>query len=90
MTFALEFGKPEPRLSATQRRTRRNQAMIANGFNPGTRLPLLKGSDKTCGDCGNFWGKRQSGVWFKCLLAKNTNGPGSDIRKSWPACEKFK
>lgn len=31
-------------------------------------------------------GKR---TYYKCMLMPVTNGPGSDIRLSWPACVKW-
>jgi hypothetical protein len=45
--------------------------------------------DKTCGECSHLHTKSYSGTYFKCDLNLNTNGPGSDWRKKWPACGKF-
>lgn len=44
---------------------------------------------QTCGNCANLVVKRVGHVYFKCALAKQTRGPSTDFRKSWPACGKF-
>ncbi len=49
-------------------------------------------NDKTCGDCDHYRSVR-SGIrpYPKCYLVKHawTCGPGSDIKKSSPACRLF-
>ena len=71
-------------LSVDQRRTQRNQWLLKQGVHPLTKRPL-KGS-MTCGDCVHHV---QNYRYHKCDL-NNTNGAGTDIRISWPACELFK
>lgn len=76
----------KPKLSADQRRTLRAQQMLDRGRHPRTNLPLRPG-DETCGTCSHF--RRQGHnlrTYFKCDLLAITAGPGTDIRKSWPAC----
>lgn len=86
--FPLPTSEEPETLSADRRRTRSQKALIAAGRNPATLLPLLQESDETCGSCGHLktidWrtGKR----FFKCDLMPDTRGPGTDVRKWWPAC----
>lgn len=94
MTESLfpEIPDPEPapvvKLSAGRKRTIRNNALVEMGMNPlfGTRGP----DGQTCGTCGHL--RRQGGVaghYLKCAL-KHTGGPGTDLRKSWPACSHWR
>lgn len=82
----------EPKLSADRRRTLRRSELLAKGVHPATKLHLLDGevSRFTCGDCryAMRWGWRSKKFW-KCQKVVNTNGPATDIRISWPACEAF-
>lgn len=86
---------PEPRpdpyagLSAGRRRTLQQYELIANGYNPATRLPIVN-NGKGCGDCQHLMIKDHgSGYrWFKCALQMH-GGQGLDIRLMWPACTKF-
>jgi hypothetical protein len=84
--------EPAPKLSTDRRRTLKRQALLDAGIHPRTRLPLA-GNGKTCGDCAHselhYAGSATHGYW-KCLLAGVTSGPGTDIRKSWPACTAYK
>jgi hypothetical protein len=62
---------------------------LANGYHPITGVPLLADSDETCGSCAHVG--RQGGVagrFYKCKL-NNTGGPKTDLRLSWPACQKW-
>lgn len=43
----------------------------------------------TCGQCKHLITKRYAGTYFKCELTKQSNGPGTDWRKSWEACGRF-
>lgn len=48
---------------------------------------------ETCGNCANLKRYRASNpdrVYAKCSLYPVTNGPGTDIRHRWPACELWK
>lgn len=70
-------------------RTLRAKARIANGYHPsGVRLREPPG--ETCGSCAFFRVKKYGGTYFKCALQADTKGPGTDIRKSWPACAQWK
>lgn len=82
--------RPDKTMSADRVRTLRAETRIANGFHPhGARL--LGGlTDETCGNCAHMKVKRYSGTYFKCGLLKDANGPGSDVRKKWPACVSWK
>lgn len=42
---------------------------------------------KTCADCGQR--QRRANTWFKCGLAQNTRGPGTDIGARDQACARF-
>jgi len=41
---------------------------------------------RTCGDCAHLVTKVWDKVYYKCGKYSNTNGPGTDWRKKWPAC----
>ncbi len=43
----------------------------------------------TCGQCALIAGVQHARTYWKCRLRKNTNGPGSDHKRGWPACAKF-
>ena len=81
--FGPDPTPPPPPLSADQRRTQKRYADIANGRHPLTRLPLLGTGDQVCGTCQRFLVTGNG--YFKCDTYV-TNGPATDIRKSWPAC----
>lgn len=45
---------------------------------------------KHCGGCVHLVRKDDfGGIWFKCDLTVQSDGPGTDWRKKWPACGKF-
>lgn len=79
-------------------RTRRNNEMIEAGTHPATRRPLLVVPDgvgrPTCGDCAQhraIRSHRPTGYWHKCTISRLglSHSAASDIRISWPACERF-
>jgi hypothetical protein len=78
-----------PGLSEGRRRTLRNQGLIEAGIHPATRLALRDGA--TCGSCAHLVtnGGRRGRSWFKCGLVPVTSGPGTDVRLSWPACQRW-
>ena len=86
--FPLEFGQPMPKLSADRLRTLRRKQMIEAGTHPLTLLPLIE--DHTCKECVHvlrvYGGRRD---YYKCSKAKQTHGPGTDLRLKWPACSLF-
>lgn len=43
-----------------------------------------------CKDCVYLYYKEYAHRYYKCSLRGDTNGPGTDHRKFWPACAKFK
>lgn len=85
-----EFGPQQGPLSAAKRRTLRQQSQIGRGIHPATEMALAN-NGQTCGTCKHCEGFRHGGksTYYKCLLMPVTNGPGSDIRLSWPACVKW-
>ena len=88
-----QFAKPgEPvtveRLSAGRKRTMRQHAALEAG-----RHPLMGGElrtdGETCGSCAHSgYQGGVAGRFFKCGL-KNTGGPATDIRVSWPGCYRW-
>ena len=77
---------PTPPLrTAQRRRTQWQRDRIAAGMHPATGVALADNGE-TCGTCGNL---RGSG-YYKCALVKSTHGAGTDIRRSWPACARWK
>lgn len=74
------------RLSTGARRTLRLRAMLDRGVHPVTRGPTKDGT--TCGTCAHLTAHRHAKTYFKCGLVPSTGGPATDIRVSWPGCEK--
>lgn len=86
---------PKDTRSYTRRLTIRNNAMLAGGKHPATKMPLLPTDRQPydgarCGNCKHAQlhsnGNR---AWWKCGLVPVTSGPGTDIRLKWPACVKW-
>ena len=42
-----------------------------------------------CGACRNLLTVSRARDYSKCYMSRVTSGPGSDWRKSWPACGAF-
>lgn len=52
--------------------------------------PLLVATSETCGTCDHCTLTRGGArSYWKCDLVPITNGAGTDIRKSWPACTAY-
>lgn len=79
-----------PPRSADSKRTARQQALLAAGTHPATRLALREEPGSTCGTCAHHqahrWGNR---TYHKCHLRPITHGPASDIRVGWPGCVRW-
>jgi hypothetical protein len=88
--MALHPTVPHP--SADQRRTAMRQERLRRGVHPLTLLPLLHpGWNRTCGDCDHHViSSGHAKTFHKCDAVPITNGPATDIRVSWPACQKFR
>lgn len=88
---------PGDDLSADQRRTKENQRLLSIGVHPATHRPLLKGMNEngephTCGECiFHHRYSHHSRSYHKCELHRlgESHSAASDIRISWPACERF-
>lgn len=88
-------GMPDPpapavELSAERRRTIRARQCIAWGQHPfGPRLRIPPG--ETCGSCAHavqldYHGRR----YWKCPVTRGlAHSAASDLRISWPACERW-
>lgn len=75
------------KLTPDKARTLRNKERIERGFHPfGLKLKEPRGD--TCGSCAHCYSKETPArrTFWKCDLAPETNGPGTDIKKKWPAC----
>jgi hypothetical protein len=81
---------PEPeKLSYTRRLTLKRQAILASGFNPGSRRTLLDPAwGYRCKDCAHCLPAGRNRTYWKCDLNPlgYTRGPATDIRVGWPAC----
>lgn len=77
-------------LTADRARTMRHRMTIASGNHP-FGGPLLKPAGETCGTCKHCVVKQYGKRFYKCMLNRGTwtKGPGSDLRKKWPACSRF-
>jgi hypothetical protein len=78
-------------LSAQQARTVRHHADVDAGRHPLMGGPLREPRDEMCGTCRHAVEHRYNRTFWKCNLmrANWTKGPGTDIRKSWPACHRW-
>lgn len=78
--------QPIDRPSRDARRTIRQREQIRLGRHPVARIPLADNGE-TCGTCTHAY-RTQHGrrSYWKCDLVEETNGPGTDLRISWPAC----
>jgi hypothetical protein len=76
----------EPKMSADRKRTFKRQQLIARGIHPATKVKLLDNGE-TCGSC--IHSVKADDRWWKCELVSMSRGAGSDIRVSWPACQKW-
>lgn len=81
-------GTPVEVLSADARRTAGQRAYLDAGMHPVTR-GAARPDLGICGTCAHHvvhgHNRRR---YHKCELRPVTSGPGTDIRLSWPACEK--
>ena len=84
-----EMESPE-KISADRKRTMRHHAALERGEHPLMGGPMRQRPGETCGTCDHH--VMQGGVagtFHKCAL-RNTGGPATDIRVSWPGCVKWK
>lgn len=84
--------EPDRQLSADQKRTLARKAALDRGIHPLTRVPLLNAEwGFTCGDCDHHVvAGGHAKTYHKCDTVYMTSGPATDIRVSWPACQRFK
>jgi len=61
---------------------------VAAGRHP-LRGDALGPAGETCGTCCHCRAMRYAGTYWKCEIGPLTHGPSTDIRKSWPACERW-
>ena len=62
---------------------------VARGLHP-MGLRLASPGTGTCGTCIHLSAAPyHDGKYFKCKLTKWTHGFGTDIRRKWPACERY-
>lgn len=59
-----------------------------NDKNPMVNLFGIK-KNKKCKTCVYLFCKKFSKNYYKCALRKNTNGPATDHRVNWNACNKY-
>lgn len=73
--------------SPSTRRRIRAEIRIRRGFHP-FGFPLREPKGETCGSCA-FSGHHGHGKgYYKCNLMKD-GGQATDLRISWPACQKW-
>ena len=85
----LEVPEPAEPMSKDRRRTARQRHLLAQGIHPATRRPLLGGGE-TCSGCVAFLRvAHHDKAYLKCVAAGLSHGAGTDVRASWPACDRF-
>lgn len=75
-------------ISRDRMRTQQAAFRISRGFHPfGMKLREPRG--ETCGTCAHLSPKETGArrTFYKCNKRGDTNGPATDCRKKWPACE---
>lgn len=81
--------EPTPvKLSYGRRLTIRQHQALADNRHPLMGGPLNT-DGSTCGTCVHHVTRAIGKVYHKCLL-RETSGPATDIRVSWPGCLKWK
>lgn len=80
--------KPETPESYGRRLTKRFRDMLARGRHPATGRPLAN-NGLTCNTCAHRTTHRRVQNYYKCDLIPVTFGPLTDIRLSWPACDRY-
>lgn len=82
--------------SDTRRLKMRNDADLAKGVHPATRVALLDPvGEHTCKDCAHHqahdWFGSRKKIYHKCDIHRlgMSHGAASDIRLMWPACTAF-
>jgi hypothetical protein len=88
--FGAEHPPADVRLATAGQRhedyKHRQERLLRAGKHPMNGLPL-RAEGGTCGDCAHLVRKKWAGTYFKCRKGDNTNGPATDVRLKWPACE---
>jgi hypothetical protein len=79
---------PRP-TSAEERRTARRRALLAAGIHPTTKVKLRTPAGETCSTCQHLAARRLGRTYYKCDTVEITGGPATDVRLSWPACERW-
>ena len=86
-----DLPEPDPveKISAERRRTMRQHAALERGEHPLMGGLLRQRPGETCGTCDHHVIQGgTSGRYHKCAL-RNTGGPATDIRVSWPGCYRW-
>lgn len=80
---------PTAGMSADRRRTFRQRADVERGIHPLTRTKARPDLG-TCGDClhRKLYGHHDRS-FPKCDLGPKTHGGATDVRRWWPACDRF-
>ncbi len=74
-----------PAISRGRALTMVREALIAAGYHPLVRLPLLEDPPgETCGSCAHLLGSPRT--YRKCAKHRQTRAAETDVRISWPAC----
>ena len=97
MTIIFGQTPPPPKTHATCKAPRwqwdrDGQRWVCMVCYMGNPMVLEQGAGPTgaeCKDCKHMFAHKQSGVYWKCDLRKNTHGAGTDHRRHWPACARF-
>jgi hypothetical protein len=88
--FELPADPVEPvvNLSADRKRTIRRRAMLDAGIHP-LMGGAVRADGETCGSCAHHCVQGDvARTYHKCEL-RNTGGPATDIRVSWPGCYRW-
>lgn len=86
MTDLFELTPAEFAATKAEARRERHRANLIG------RMVTLYGrgpEGATCGHCCYLHRKQFAGVYLKCSLGPQSNGPATDWRARWPACGKF-
>lgn len=82
-----------PHVGQDALRTIRRRALLDAGVHPTTKLRLREPAGETCATCDHHEAHtiRSGRTFHKCgaVIGGPTNGPATDVRVSWPACQRW-
>lgn len=81
---------PIPTALMAFRGTKAQTDRVRAGGHPATGAALREPPGESCGSCSHCVGRGHNlRTYYKCDTVLMTSGPGTDIRRWWPACARW-